>query len=234
MTYALSIVVPSYNEVKSLPSLIKRYNAARKNVNFQLVIVDNGSSDGTDKYLKKAVKVHKWIKITRVNKNIGYGNGIHIGLNCCDGDIIGWSHADLQCPPEDVFRGYRLYKRISKKAFVKGYRRGRNWKSLILTYGFAIYSSLVLLSFFDDINGQPKIFHRDLLKTFKNPPKGFSYDLYAQYKAIRNNYKVYSFPVIFKDREFGLSKWAYSIFSKLATIRGFLKDAVKMRLGIIR
>ncbi|MAE13600.1 glycosyl transferase family 2 [Candidatus Woesearchaeota archaeon] len=236
-TYELSIVVPAYNEAKSLPSLIERYSKAKANIPFQLVIVDNGSRDETADYLKKETKKKQngFIKIVTVKKNIGYGYGIHQGLKACDGRLIGWSHADLQCSPEDVFKGYNLFRKINKrKTLIKGNRKGRDWKPLVLTYGLSTYASLILLHIFDDINGQPKIFPRELLQTMKRPPLGFSYDLYIQYKALQKGYKVRSFTVVFEQRMHGISKWAHSIYSKLSTIRSFFADVLRMRIGKIR
>jgi glycosyltransferase involved in cell wall biosynthesis len=236
-TYLLSIAVPAYNELKSFPLLIEKYKEAKKDTNFQLVIVDNGSNDGTWEYLSK-IKLKKendFIKIVKIDRNIGYGNGIHEGLKQCEGEVIGWSHADLQYSPNDVFKGYGLYKKINNKlAFIKGHRIKRDKKALILTYGLAIYSTILLFKIFDDINGQPKLFNRELLSNFHNPPKGFSYDLYAQYIAKKNSYKVYHFEVLIEKRIFGISKWAYSAISKFSTIKSFFIDVTKMRFGIIR
>lgn len=235
--YELSAVIPAYNEAKSLPLLIEEYKKAKNNIKFQLVIVDNGSSDGTREYLAEEIKKkeNKFIKVVAIEKNIGYGNGIHQGLKNCDAEIISWSHADMQCSPEDIFKGYELYKTLNNPfILVKGHRIDRDKKSLILTYGLAVYSFIILLKFFNDINGQPKIFSKDLFAKFQNPPKGFSYDLYVQYIALKNKYKVYSFKVFFKKRIFGISKWAYSTISKFSTIKSFLIDVIRMRFGIIK
>jgi polyisoprenyl-phosphate glycosyltransferase len=235
--YDISIVVPAYNELKSLPLLIEKYKNEKKKINFQLIIVNNGSSDGTEEFLSQELKKREnsFVKAVNIEKNIGYGNGIHQGLKECDSEIMGWSHADLQCSPADIFKGYELYQKINNpKILVKGHRINRDKKSLILTYGLAVYSSFILLKFFNDINGQPKIFHRDLFQTFKIPPKGFSYDLYVQYKALKKGYKVYSFKVLFEKRIFGISKWAYSTISKFSTIKSFLIDVIKIRFGSIK
>ena len=110
--YELSIVIPAYNELESLPYLLEDYHEEKKNVKFQLVIVDNGSTDGTAEYLKKecSKKENKFIKVVTVERNIGYGHGIHQGLMACDANVVGWSHGDLQCDPNDVFRGYKIFK----------------------------------------------------------------------------------------------------------------------------
>ena len=233
--YELSIVIPCYNELKSIPLLIERYKYSKNEVNFQLVLVDNGSGDATWDYLKEISKKEKFIKIIKIEKNVGYGHGIHKGLLNCDSEVIGWSHGDLQCSPEDVFNGYKIYRKINnKKVLVKGHRRYRDWKSLILSSCFSIYSTLILWKIFDDINGQPKIFHKNLFRTFRIPPKEFSYDLYVQYKAKKNRCKVRYFYVNFEKRIFGFSSWAYSTISKLSTIKGFIRDAIKMRVRILK
>lgn len=235
--YELAITVPAYNEAKGLPELIAQYRAAKKNVAFQLVLVDNGSTDETQKVLKKEMSKpeNSFVSTVYVKNNIGYGNGIHQGLRACNAPVIGWSHADHQCSPKDVFKGYNMYKKsATKKVLVKGHRIRRDWKSLILTYGFAIYSSLILHYIFDDINGQPKIFSRKLFETFRHPPKGFSYDIFVQYRAKRAGFKVKPFYVSFEKRIFGMSKWAYSVLSKTNTIKQFVIDVIKIRKGEFR
>lgn len=235
--YEFSLVIPCYNEIESLPKLVEKYNIAKENCNFQLVIVDNGSNDGTYDYLQAEIKRPKnqFIKVVKVEKNIGYGYGIKKGLENCDANIVGWSHGDLQCSPEDVFKAYSIYLKLNnKKAFVKGQRKTRDWKELFLSYCLDLYTLFVLFRIFNDMNGQPKLFHRDLLKTFVRPPLGFTFDLYSQNKAYENGYFVHGFRVNYPKREFGLSKWAYSTFAKAKTIKAYFIDIIKIRLGIFR
>ena len=54
--YELSIVVPAYNEVKSLPILIKQYKELKNKIRFQLIIVNNGSNDNTKNFLLKEIR----------------------------------------------------------------------------------------------------------------------------------------------------------------------------------
>jgi len=235
--YELSIVIPCYNEIKGLPLLIENYRETMKNINFQLIIVDNGSKDGTWDYLQSEIKKPKneFIKAIKIENNIGYGYGIQKGLESCNSENIGWSHGDLQCSPKDVFRAYLIYKGFNdKKILIKGYRKCRNWKELFLSCGLDIYTLLILFRIYNDINGQPKILHRNLLQSFRNPPKGFTYDLFVQHQALKRDYKIYSFRVYYKKRIYGLSKWAYSMISKFSTIKDYMEDILKMRLGVYK
>ncbi|MBW2968070.1 glycosyltransferase family 2 protein [Candidatus Woesearchaeota archaeon] len=238
--FELSIAVPAYNEKKNLPVLIRKYREAKRDVRFQLVIVDNGSSDGTAEFLAREIKKkdNRFIKVATVKKNIGYGYGINQGLKACDADIIGFSHADMQCDPKDVFRAYRLYRKLAKKhrnlkILVKGHRTGRYWKQMVLSRGLQAFSTLVLMRMLNDINGQPKIFPRRLFDTFKRPPLEFSYDIYVQYKAKKNGYVVYPFKVDFRQRLHGHSKWdiGKTLFSKWGVIKKLMKDVIEMKIG---
>lgn len=236
-TYELSIAIPAYNERRNLPDLIKAYRGLKNGIRFQMVIVDNGSSDGTAEYLKDVLKKkeNSWIKVVTVKKNIGYGYGLYQGLLGCDADAIGWSHADLQNPPEDVFKAYALYRQHGGKAFVKGHRVGRHWKPTLFSNGLGLVAQAILMRRLDDINGQPKVFNRELLATFQEPPHGFTFDLYVQYKAVQNGYKVVPFYVEFLRRLHGESKGGeVNLWKKLPIIKAYLVGAAKMRLGMTR
>lgn len=239
MNYEFSLVVPAYNEVKSLPELLKEYAEQKKGIKFQLVIVNNGSTDGTELFLNKIKKQKKYnfVKIVKIKKNIGYGYGVYQGLINADSSVIGWTHADLQTPTKDPFKAYAIYEKDKEKqrnkkelkVFIKGKRRKRSFGAKILSVGLQIFASIILLKRFNDINGQPKVFERELLQKCKRPPLGFSFDIYMQYIALKNKYKVHYFMVNFVDRKYGVSSWATTVFSKFSTIKSYLRDIWHMR-----
>jgi glycosyltransferase involved in cell wall biosynthesis len=104
----LSIIIPSYNELNNLKHLIKKTNLiVLKNRNIEIIIVDNGSTDGSENYLKNNKKFFPKIKFVRVKKNIGYGYGIKYGLKFATGKIISWTHADLQFDINDIIKFFR-------------------------------------------------------------------------------------------------------------------------------
>ncbi len=232
--YDFSLVVPSYNEAKSLPMLIDEYKTKKMDLKFQLVVVDNGSVDDSSSFLQSLTgKVeYSFVKVVSIEKNIGYGNGIYQGLLQADAPVIGWTHADLQTPAEDPFIAYEILNKNTANgviSFVKGHRRKRAFIPKIITLGLQIFSYFTLSVKLDDINGQPKVFSRDLLNSLTNPPLKFSFDTFVQYKAIKNKYNVITFPVDFKDREFGVSSWANSFMNRVDTIKHYMIDIWNMR-----
>jgi NDP-sugar pyrophosphorylase family protein len=207
----LSIVVPCYNEEKNIPFIVERFSAIlndRKDI--ELVLVDNGSSDKTGEIIDIEIKKHNLnAKKVIVKQNQGYGFGILSGLNEASGDVLSWTHADLQTDPEDVLKAYELYNgeaKIHSKVFVKGHRKNRKLTEKFFSFGMQILSSLCIGVYLSEVNAQPKLFSREFYKLFKSPPYDFSLDLYVLYLAKKNNYKIFTLPVYFKDRIYGEAK----------------------------
>ncbi len=227
----LSVILPCYNEGENIPLILERYSQVAKRVPMELVLVDNGSTDGTEGILRKELPKYKFARSVKVGKNIGYGFGILSGLRTAKSGYLAFSHADMQCDPRDIEKGWKiLISSVSpERTLVKGNREGR---ANFFTSCFHAASSAVLMKHFDDVNGQPKIFHKDLLGMMKKPPNGFSLDLYVQYTALRNGFAVRSFPVKFKRRLHGKSSWATGIRSRAKTIAGMSAYILKLRMGL--
>ena len=225
----LSLVIPCYNEEENLPQLSKKIDELIKNSFVQIILVDNGSSDGTRGYLNKYSKKNNTIKIVKINKNLGYGHGIIEGLKKADGDILSWTHADMQTDPLDVLKGYEIFKNYGLDIFVKGKRYGRPYTDIIFTVGMSVFETIFLKKFLWDINAQPTMFSKKNFQSWGNAPIDFSLDLYAYFNAKKNNIKVYKFPVKFDQRLYGVSKWNVNWTAKIKFIQRTLKYSFKLK-----
>ena len=221
---SISIIIPCFNEEKSIPRLIERCHAIsinRKDVQF--VFVNNGSTDNTLEVLyfetNKLISLN--FKIVSINLNIGYGNGIKFGLNTADNDILAWTHADLQTDPIDVINAFDLYKNqlYNTNSIVKGSRKNRPFFDNLFTIGMSIFSSIYLKKNLWDINAQPKIFHKNFLCFLSDAPDDFSLDLYFLYVAALRKYKIYNFPVFFNLRMFDHAKGGGTFNGKTKLIK---------------
>jgi len=210
-----SIILPCYNESSNIHELYKELISLQtKNIFFEVVFVNNGSIDETGNKIDEIVdnlsksNIQNFT-ITKLNlkQNQGYGGGILEGLKIAKGEFIGWTHADLQTPLNDFLELFYLI-RGKKKIFGKGKRvNNRKFDSLV-TKMHEISATIILGENLKEINAQPKIFHRNDLNKFNNPPKKWTtIDTYFYYKSLKNNFQIIELDVVFKPRVHGQSKW---------------------------
>jgi polyisoprenyl-phosphate glycosyltransferase len=217
-----SLIIPCFNEAKSLPLLFKKceeiYNI---NQNLEIVIVNNGSTDTSAIVIEGLVKKFSFITVVTVKLNKGYGYGILQGLSVAKGEILGWTHADFQTDLGDVIEGISFFENNSNidKLFIKGKRYGRSLTDVFFTVGMSIFETLLLKKTMWDINSQPTLFHKNFYLSWEEPPFDFSLDLYAYYMAKKNKLEVKRFSVLFDKRLYGVSSWNSGLISKYHFIK---------------
>lgn len=236
MQISLSIVLPCYNESQSLEALFEEYaSVASQLPGTELVVVDNGSTDSTPTILAELVE-RSWpfqLTIVNVMPNKGYGNGIMAGVRSARGEFITWTHADSQCPPHDTLRLYQamLQQDDPVSCFGKGHRTNDRGKASIFTTIQAHCADIILGYKMEEINAQPKMFHRSFVKQLNRAPSGYELDTFAYYHALKNNKKIVPIEVLFLERKHGASKWSYSKISRIRFI--FRNFIYLLRLRVI-
>ena len=228
MAMRCSLVIPCYNEAASLPLLTDRCREiVDAHPNIEIVLVDNGSTDETPEILKKIP-----LKSIRVGVNRGYGHGILTGLQCASGDILGWTHADMQADIGDIVRGMKVFEQFGENILVKGRRHGRPLSDVFFTVGMSVFETMLLKTPLWDINAQPNLFPRHFFHSWKNPPHDFSLDLYAYYQAKRQHLSVHRFPVSFGKRIHGTSHWNIDWPNKIKFIRRTIQFSLDLKRGL--
>ena len=216
----LSIIIPSYNEINNLKYLLKQIKIILlKNKDLQIIIVDNGSTDGSKNYIEKNKKKFPKIKFIRVIKNIGYGYGIKKGLKFASGKIISWTHADLLFGINDIIKFfYKNYEKIiNQDLLIKGRRQKRNLLDIFFTNGMSTIVNFLFKTDINDINGQPKMFDKNLIKKIlKIGPNDFCLDLFLLLLASKNNITIKEFPLkVNNNRVNDKAKGGGSFFGKI-------------------
>ena len=220
----LSIIIPCYNEVDNIALILSKFTEILQGLDFvELVIVNNGSTDNSAEIFEKSLKElgDDRFRVVTVPENKGYGYGILYGLSQAKGNVLAWTHADMQTDPQDVITAYRVYlQHNDERLFVKGRRRERKNVAAFFSWAMQIISSIALKSPLDDINAQPKLFSRAFYENYlisDETPTDFSLDLYALYKAEKFE-KIYNIPVIVSKRLHGEAKGGGSIKTKTKLI----------------
>ncbi|MEI6730030.1 MAG: glycosyltransferase family 2 protein, partial [Pseudomonadota bacterium] len=161
-----SLVIPCYNEAKNLPLLLERCKEITA-PDIEVILVDNGSTDNSAQVLQELLPNYPGCRSIRVEKNQGYGFGILSGLQAAQGEIIGWTHADMQTDPKDALRGLEFFQKHGNDIFVKGKRYGRPFADVFFTIGMSIFETLLLAKPLWDINAQPTMFSSKFFATWQ-------------------------------------------------------------------
>lgn len=235
---SLSLVIPCYNEAANLPLLVARLRETFLDGRAEVVLVDNGSTDDSPAVLAQLLAGQQRIRSVRVEVNQGYGFGILTGLRAARGDVLGWTHADMQTDPQDALRGLALYDQAADQAadparlFVKGRRYGRPAADVAFTVGMSVFETVLMSRRMWDINAQPTLFPRAFFERWREPPHDFALDLYAYYQALREGLRVQRFDVRFGERAHGSSHWNVNWQAKLRFIKRTVDFSLRLRQGL--
>ncbi len=135
-----SLVIPVYNEEQLIDDLVTRCVAAVESFagDYELLFIDDGSTDDTVKQLLKHRLLNKKIKIVSLSKNFGHQAAFTAGLEFAKGSIVAMMDGDLQDPPELLLE---MYRKIREEGFdiISGRRTGRKGKSQRTLYTFLFH-----------------------------------------------------------------------------------------------
>ncbi len=226
----LSIIVPCYNEKENIPLILERFLQIIGDRPIEVLLVDNGSTDGSASVFETLVPKYPFARCITVPINQGYGYGIICGLKQAKGDYIGWTHADMQTDPKDVASAYDLL--ISEpvhNVFLKGRRKKRPFIDRFFTVGMSLYETFYLGTPLWDINAQPNLFPKSFFDGLKNFPDDFSLDLYMYYMARYSGMTIKRFDVLFTERIHGQSKWNDQTFKAK---KKFIKRTIEFSKGV--
>jgi dolichol-phosphate mannosyltransferase len=122
----LSLVIPCYNEQENVNVLLSRVDGALAALGkpFEVILVDDGSTDGTPALLAEGMKKYPWLRILRMAKNGGQSAAFEAGFEAARGDLIATIDADLQNDPEEIPRLVPLLDE-QKVDMITGWRKDR-------------------------------------------------------------------------------------------------------------
>ncbi len=199
----LSIIIPFHNEKENLPILISQLHDALKNQAYEIILVDDGSTDGSSAVIKNEVDEKKVI-LLKMGRQMGKGKALSVGLAQSQGINIVFMDADLQDDPADI---NHFVKKLSEgHDLVNGIRVNRKDNLVIKLYSSSAgwFLKTFLRSPFTDINCGFKVFRKKLIKDITLYGNNFRFFPLA---AFYEGYKVTEIPVNNRPRIHGTSKY---------------------------
>ena len=208
----LTIIIPVYNEIKTIEKLIKKI--LKINIKKQLIIVDDGSSDGTELVLKKYK--NKIDKLVTHKKNRGKGAAIKSGQRYVKGKYIGIQDADLEYDPRDL---KKIVNEMSKKNLKVMYgsrvlKKNKFKNTQNFTHIVRIWGNVFLTKASNFLNRQKltdahtcyKVFDSKIFKKIKLKESGFSFCPEITTKISMMNIDIEEFPINYIGRTYEQGK----------------------------
>jgi len=204
----LSIVVPIYNEKKTLETLIAKVNAV--DYDKEIILIDDFSTDGTREILSVYENKENF-KVLYHNRNQGKGAALRTGFSNVDGDIIIIQDADLEYNPSDY--GTLLEPILDGRADVVYGSRFLGGPHRVLFFWHSI-GNMVLTTLSNmltnvnltDMETGYKVFTKEVNErlTFKSDRFGFEPEFTA--KVAKNNFRIYEVPISYNGRDYSEGK----------------------------
>ena len=210
-TFKLSIIIPCFNEKKTIEKILARADQSLKKyniLNYEILIVDDSSNDGTIEILKNLTKNDK-IKVYFHEVNLGKGAAIHTGLKYATGDITMIQDADLEYDPLDYEKLLRPFFEANADVvygsrFLGGGKYVRIhffWHYLankILTFICNLFVNLNL----SDMETGYKVFKTSALKSIKLKEQTFSFEPEVTIKLSKKKFKFFEVPITYNGRSY--------------------------------
>ena len=210
-TFKLTIIIPCYNEQRTIDTILDRINQSLKTYkifNYEILIVDDSSNDGTKEILKN-LSNNERVKIYFHDINLGKGAAIQTALSYVTGDITIVQDADLEYDPfdydklllpffetnADVVYGSRF---LGGGKFVRIHFFWHYLANKILTFICNLFINLNLT----DMETGYKVFKTSALKSIKLEEKTFSFEPEVTIKLSKKKYKFFEVPITYNGRSY--------------------------------
>ncbi len=205
----LSVVIPVYNEKATVEEIIRRVQAVDVGMEKEVVVVDDGSTDGTREIL--AGLGSSQVRVSLHEKNRGKGAALRTGFAAADGDIILVQDADLEYDPReypkllepilegraDVVYGSRFLGGPHRVLFFWHYVGNR----LLTTF-----SNMVSNLNMTDMETCYKVFRREVLRGIRLKSERFGFEPEITIKVAKLRYRVYEVPISYAGRDYAEGK----------------------------
>jgi len=199
------VIIPVYNEVNTLPKIVEELLSLDLELEKEIIIVDDGSTDGTREFLKNLSKPE--VKAFFHPKNKGKTDAIKTALSAVSGDIVIVQDADLEYPPsenyrivlEPVLKGYADV--VYGSRFLGVHRVFMFWhyfaNKFLTTFINILYNTML-----SDMETGVKVFRAEVLKGIKLTSKGFGFEPEVTAKVFKRHLRVYEVPIVYCGRTY--------------------------------
>ncbi len=224
-TFKFSIIVPVFNEGKTILKVLQDLNSLKKFYqNIQIIVINDGSKDDTLKILENNKILFDVLISNSINK--GKGNAVKKGIEVADGDYVTFQDADLEYDPKDFKKFFKLINMVKPDLVIGSrfhyadYSRSHYILNKIGNKLITFIFNIIYNTTFTDIYSCYACFKKNLLINETLKTDGFEQHAEILCKIVKNGKKFYEVPINYDGRSHDEGKKIkfYHIFSVIYQI----------------
>jgi glycosyltransferase involved in cell wall biosynthesis len=224
--HLLTVIMPVFNERSTVAEIIRRMRAVQLpgGINLQVIVVDDGSSDGSEKVMRALED--STVRVITHKENRGKGAAIRSGLALATGDLLLIQDADLEYDPDDW---PRLLEPIlkGKARVVYGSRFTGERKNMLPLHWagnrfLSLMTNVLYSSTLSDMETCYKLFDAKVIEGMTIVSDRFDFEPEITAKVLRRGHRIYEVPISYAGREVAEGKkitWRDGFGALLALIR---------------
>lgn len=204
----ITVIIPVYNEASTIQEIVRRVQAT--GVATQIIIVDDGSTDGTRAILE-GLKKHDTIHVFFHDRNQGKGTAVRTGLQYATGDIVIIQDADLEYDPREY---PNLLKPIEENIadivygsrFLGAARRPILFWNMVANKILTLLTNILYNNILSDMETGYKVFRLNMIKDIPLHARGFEFEPEFTAKVLKRKYRIFEVPIAFNPRDYSEGK----------------------------
>ncbi|MBC7878395.1 MAG: glycosyltransferase family 2 protein [Anaerolineales bacterium] len=204
----LSVIIPVYNEVESIQVILKRVQAT--NLVSEIIVVDDGSKDGTRDVLKK-LDGKKSVRVILHEHNKGKGAAVRTGMVAAKGDVLLIQDADLEYDPRDYPQLLQPIKEgladvVYGSRFLGRAHRVTMFWHLVANKMLTLMTNILYNTILTDMETGYKVFRREVIDGMVLHANSFDFEPEFTAKILKRNFRIFEVPITFNPRDYTQGK----------------------------
>jgi glycosyltransferase involved in cell wall biosynthesis len=204
----LSVVMPIFNEERTLEEMVKRVRSVK--LADEIVLVNDGSTDGSAGILDKLAK-EPGVKAIHLEKNLGKGAAVRAGIQAALGDLILIQDADLEYDPRDYAKLLDPIETagadvVYGSRFLGGPRRPTMFWHMVANKLLTLLTNVLYNNILTDMETGYKLFKRQVLQGITIRSNSFNFEPEITAKLLKRRVRIFEVPISFNPRDYSEGK----------------------------